>query len=446
MSAGKKSTIGNPLRTRVIRELRTEWRKYIVIFIFLTLMIGFISGVYVANNSMLMATERVKQDMIREDGHFILKEKADDDLVADIEEGDKVNVRAYYVYDAYDDIDADDIKEAYRSGNYKENLKKLYEDADKRARENYENAVGDYELDDPYFRPVPVKLFENFRKDTDEDIDLDGTRDSGVRVYINRDDINLYCLMDGKDATNENEIVIDRMHADNNGIKTGDKINIGGADFTVTGLVAFSNYSTLHEKGTDMMFDALTFDIAMTTREGWDRINAEPEYEYAWLYQNPPENEKEQRRLSENFLKALITQAAFAENPLEKNPGSGEGGRPLQSPSAGAAEASSAIEQINSYIHANYMHDIGLTELSDMVSMNPAYLSVLFKDRNGISFIKYLTRVRLEKARELLAKGAKTAEAAEAVGYHDAHYFSEIFKKNTGMTPSEYKDSLRAQQ
>ena len=317
MSAGKKSTIGNPLRTRVFRELKTEWRKYIVIFIFLTLMIGFISGVYVANNSMLMATERVKQDMIREDGHFILKEKADDDLVADIEEGDKVNVRAYYVYDAYDDINADDIEEAYRTGDYKENLKKLYEDADRRAHENYENAVGDYELDDPYFRPVPVKLYENFRKDTDEDIDLDGIRDSGVRVYINRDDINLYCLMDGKDATTENEIVIDRMHADNNGIRTGDRINIGGADFTVSGLVAFSNYSTLHEKGTDMMFDALTFDIAMTTREGWDRINAEPGYEYAWLYENPPSDEREERRLSDNFLKALITQAAFADNEID---------------------------------------------------------------------------------------------------------------------------------
>lgn len=317
MSAGKKSTIGNPLRTRVFRELKTEWRKYIVIFIFLTLMIGFISGVYVANNSMLIATNAVKENQIREDGHFILKEKADADLIEDIEEGDKVDARAYYVYDAYDDINADDIKEAYRSGDYKENLKKLYEDADRRAHENYENAVGDYELDDPYFRPVPVKLYENFRKDTDEDIDLDGIRDSGVRVYINRDDINLYCLMDGKDAVTENEIVIDRMHADNNGIKTGDKINIGGADFTVTGLVAFSNYSTLHEKGTDMMFDALTFDIAMTTQEGWDRINAEPEYEYAWLYQNPPVNEKEQRRLSENFLKALITQAAFADNEIE---------------------------------------------------------------------------------------------------------------------------------
>ncbi len=124
-----------------------------------------------------------------------------------------------------------------------------------------------------------------------------------------------------------------------------------------------------------------------------------------------------------------------------------EDGNTVQSlPVRAADDVSGVIEQINSYIHANYMHDIGLTELSDMVSMNPAYLSVLFKDRNGISFIKYLTRVRLEKARELLAKGAKTAEAAEAVGYHDAHYFSEIFKKNTGMTPSEYKDSLRAQQ
>ena len=318
MREGRKSAVKNPLRIRVLRELRMEWRKYIVIFIFLTLMIGFISGMYVANNSMLIASDKVKADQIREDGHFILKEKADKDLREDIEEGDKVNVRAYYVYDAYDDIDADDIREAYQSGDYRENLEKLYSDADKRAHEKYENAVGDFDLDDPYFRPVPVKLFENFRKNTDEDINLDGKRDSGVRVYINRDDINLYCLMSGRDAEAAYEIVIDRMHADNNGIKAGDRINIGGEEFTVTGLVAFSNYSTLHEKSTDMMFDALTFDIAMTTKEGWERINEEPEYEYAWLYENPPADEKEQRKLADNFLKALITQAAFADNEIKE--------------------------------------------------------------------------------------------------------------------------------
>lgn len=153
------------------------------------------------------------------------------------------------------------------------------------------------------------------------------------------------------------------------------------------------------------------------------------------------------RRRGERKPEGSRTGAAEGPNEgrAEERLSESEAGLSAAQSSAGrvAVDASGVIEQINSYIHANYMHDIGLTELSDMVSMNPAYLSVLFKDRNGISFIKYLTRVRLEKARELLARGAKTAEAAEAVGYHDAHYFSEIFKKNTGMTPSEYKESLR---
>jgi len=316
MNAGGRNRIKNPLRIRVLREFRIEWRKYIVIFIFLTLMIGFISGVYVANNSMLIATEEVKTSGIREDGHFILKEKADAELTEDIESGEKVNVRAYYVYDAYKDISTDDIRDAFRSGDYHENLEDLYDEADRKAHEDYENAVGDFDLDDPYFRPVPVRIFENFRKDTDEDIDGDGTRDSGIRVYINRDDINTYCLMEGEDADSADEIVIDRMHADNNGISVGDKLSVGGEEFTVVGLAAFPNYSTLHEKSTDMMFDALTFDVAMTTQEGWDRIKAGADYEYAWLYENSPADVKEEKKLADNFLKALITQAAFNDNEI----------------------------------------------------------------------------------------------------------------------------------
>lgn len=317
MGAAKKSSIGNPLRTRVLRELISEWKKYIVIFIFLTLMIGFISGMYVANNSLLAAAERVKSAQMREDGHFVLKDKADDDLFEDIEEGDKVNVRAYYVYDAYDEIDADDIREAYASGDYRENLQRLYDEADRKAHEDYENAVGDYDLDDPYFRPVPVRLFENFRKDTDEDIDGDGTRDSGIRVFINRDNINIPYIMEGKLAETEDEIAIDRMHANNQDIMVGDRITVGGAEFTVSGLVALPNYSTLHEDSTDSMFDALTFDVAMATKEGWDRINSDEVYEYAWLYEETPADVRNEKRVSDNFLKALITQAAFADNEIE---------------------------------------------------------------------------------------------------------------------------------
>ena len=280
-------------------------------------MIGFISGVYVANNSMLTATDETKTKEMREDGHFILKEKADGELIKDIEKGDKVNVKVFFVHEAYEDLTADDIRAAMRSGNYEEYLEKLCGELDQRAEENYQNAVGDFDLDDPYFRPVPVKLFENFRKDTDEDFTGDGVRDSGIRVYINRDDIDLYCLMSGKAAETADEMVIDRMHADNNGIKVGDTITVGGEKFTVSGLGAFANYSTLHEKSTDMMFDALTFDVAMTTKEGWDRIKVKPDYEYAWLYRNRPADVKEEKKLADNFLKALITQAAFSDNEIE---------------------------------------------------------------------------------------------------------------------------------
>lgn len=315
-SAGGRIRYRNPLRVRVWRELVGEWKKYAVIFIFLTLMIGFVSGMYVANNSMLIATDQVKVNQIREDGHFVLEKKADKDLIKDIESGDKVDARAYYVYKTYKDISEDAVRDALVSGDNNA-LDRLYREADEKARTDYENAVGDYNLDDPYFRPVPVTLYENFCKDTDEDIDGDDVRDSGIRVYKNRDDIDLYCLMDGTDAAADDEIVIDRMHADNRGIRVGDKINVGGADFTVTGLVALSNYSTLHEHNTDMMFDALTFDVAMTTEGGWNRIDADTTYEYAWLYDNSPANVKEEKKLSDNFLKALITQAAFGDNGIE---------------------------------------------------------------------------------------------------------------------------------
>ena len=310
-------TIRDPLRIRVWRELAGEWKKYAVIFIFLTCMIGFVSGMYVANNSMLMATDNVKVEQNREDGHFILNKKAGKKLIKDIETGDKVDIRAYYVYKTYKDIDEEAVREAFNSDDYSSRLQELYDEADEKAYTDYENAAGDFDLDDPYFRPVPVTVYENFCKNTDEDIDRDGTRDSGIRVYINRDDIDRYCLMEGRDAASADEIVIDRMHADNRDIKVGDVISVGGADFTVVGLVALPNYSTLHEHNTDMMFDALTFDVAMTTQEGWDRIDADTVYEYAWLYEDSPADVKEEKKLSDNFLKALISQAAFADREID---------------------------------------------------------------------------------------------------------------------------------
>lgn len=101
-----------------------------------------------------------------------------------------------------------------------------------------------------------------------------------------------------------------------------------------------------------------------------------------------------------------------------------------------------AIDQIVEYIEKNYNKDIGLTELSERVGMNPAYLSVLFKETLGKTYIKYLTGIRVEKACKFLADGNKVAAVASMVGISDVHYFGEIFKKYTGKTPREYRESV----
>ncbi|WP_027092296.1 helix-turn-helix domain-containing protein [Cohnella thermotolerans] len=76
------------------------------------------------------------------------------------------------------------------------------------------------------------------------------------------------------------------------------------------------------------------------------------------------------------------------------------------------------------------------------VHMTPTYLSSLFKSSTGKTFIEQLTDIRIEKAKDML-KGThlKNYEVAEKVGYKDSRYFSQIFKKKVGLSPSEYRES-----
>ena len=96
------------------------------------------------------------------------------------------------------------------------------------------------------------------------------------------------------------------------------------------------------------------------------------------------------------------------------------------------------ILELLAYIEQHYNEDIGLNELADMVQMSPAYLSVLFKSEVGMSYVKYLTNLRIEHAKEFLKEGRKVYEVSELVGYHHYRYFSDTFKKYVGQTPKAY--------
>jgi two-component system, response regulator YesN len=98
-----------------------------------------------------------------------------------------------------------------------------------------------------------------------------------------------------------------------------------------------------------------------------------------------------------------------------------------------------AIEKACKYIYENYNKEISLQEVADFTGLNPNYFSILFKDQMGKTYIKYLTELRMEKAKLMLQEGQKVIMVSEKVGYHTYRHFSDIFKKYVGVSPGQYK-------
>ena len=97
------------------------------------------------------------------------------------------------------------------------------------------------------------------------------------------------------------------------------------------------------------------------------------------------------------------------------------------------------IQKITSYIDENFAEPLSLTGIAEDFAVNPTYLSVRFRKMIGTNFIKYLTNRRMEEAKLLLAKGYKVSKTCEAVGYSNYRYFCDVFKKQTGLTPAQYR-------
>jgi two-component system, response regulator YesN len=101
-----------------------------------------------------------------------------------------------------------------------------------------------------------------------------------------------------------------------------------------------------------------------------------------------------------------------------------------------------AVEKASKYIEKNFSNDLTLQEVAEYVGMNPTYFSLLFKEEMKLSYIKYLTKLRMERAKVLLREGYKVADVSEKVGYHTYRHFSELFKKHVGVNPGQYRDSF----
>ena len=227
----------NPLRKRILRELRDELGKYLVIFLLLTATIGFVSGFLVADGSMLAAYEEGFSFYNIEDGYFDLAQKAN-----------KAHVKTIQGWG--------------------------------------------------------VQLYENFY------VEKPLTNGSTLRVFAPREQVDRVCLMSGSLPQTADEVAIDRMYADNNGLAPGDTLETeDGRRWTVSGLVALSDYSCLFSDNNDSMFDSVKFGVGIVTRDCFDALGTDQlTYHYAWKYDDPPADKADQQDRGEELMKQLTAE------------------------------------------------------------------------------------------------------------------------------------------
>lgn len=105
------------------------------------------------------------------------------------------------------------------------------------------------------------------------------------------------------------------------------------------------------------------------------------------------------------------------------------------------------VKEVMEYIQDNYAdEEISLNLVASHVNFSPNHLSMIFSQQTGQTFIKYLTDFRMNKAKELLrCTGKRSSVISTEVGYKDPHYFSYLFKKTQGMTPTQYRGGKQAE-
>lgn len=237
----------NPLNKRFLRELKGELAKYIVIFVFMTAVIGLISGFLIADGSMYDTYNKSFEKYNIEDGNFELYSKAEESVIDKLE---KENVTIYENF-------------------YKEEI---------------------------------VVRHNNIKNDEDSQ--------STLRFYVNREEVDKVDLMEGSLPEDIDEIAIDRMYAVNNDIKVQDTLTVGSCILKVTGLVALSDYSNLFSDNSDTMFDSLKFGVGVVSQKCFDAYDdTHIHYVYSWLYDNKPEDDKEAKLMADDFVKTISANA-----------------------------------------------------------------------------------------------------------------------------------------
>ncbi len=148
---------------------------------------------------------------------------------------------------------------------------------------------------------------------------------------------------------------------------------------------------------------------------------------------------RDRAEIGKNANRFLITSVGFEPRGVPGESEWLEGLRSLAETLHGEEKAGAdLVAQVIGFVQENYARDIGIGRIAFGLGVTPNYLSTLFHRETGITFVKYLTRLRLEKGRDILAAGrARVQDVAREVGYASVRHFSRLFQKQFGAYPSE---------
>ena len=103
-------------------------------------------------------------------------------------------------------------------------------------------------------------------------------------------------------------------------------------------------------------------------------------------------------------------------------------------------KASTVVQEAKNYIEDNYNKEIRLKDVAEAVAISPQYFCKIFKEELGVNFVDYLTSVRMEEAKKMIKqKKMSIKEICFTIGYNDPNYFSRLFKKIVGVSPTEFE-------
>ena len=164
-----------------------------------------------------------------------------------------------------------------------------------------------------------VTLYENYYV---EEALTNGTT---MRIFSDRKEVNLPCVMEGELPDSADEIAIDRMYADNNELQVGDPLTVRltakdgttkeGKTYTICGFVALPDYSTLFSDNSDMMFDAMMFGVGVVTEEAFAAFDRDMlVYDYVWQYNDTSAHEMDdavEQDVTEELMKFINSRASL---------------------------------------------------------------------------------------------------------------------------------------